>query len=301
MSSPKKHHYVPEAHLRNFSRADKPDQIWVYDKLKSRKFSSAVRDTGSEGNYNTIEVEGGKLNLEPIFDQIDALGPPLVKSICEAERLDFLTGEQRHNVTLLVATQILRAKIRRTSTIDFMEQLGESARKRGLNPEEFENFDIISEEDAKRISFQSFSGLNELAEAFRSKVAVLHKIRNASVWISDNPVVTFNSFPYGDQGIESPGVEIYYPLSARFILAFYCPSIGERLRTFQGEGEEYSALLLQGMRERCAVDSSAHLEFFNSLQVAQSHRFVFSSTEDFSLAERIVREKPDLARISHQK
>jgi hypothetical protein len=110
--------------------------------------------------------------------------------------------------------------------------------------------------------------------------------------------------PYGDQGIKSLGVEIYYPLSFQFILAFYCPSIGGRLRHVLASGQalrdpEYYSLLLQGMCEGCAVESSAQLEFFNSLQAVQSHRFVFSPIEGFPLAENMIREHPTLAQVKN--
>jgi hypothetical protein len=227
ISNSKKHHYVPEAHLRNFSRVDDPDQIWVFDKLRSRKFSSAIRDAGSEGNYNAIEVDGKKVNLEPIFDRVDNFGAPLIKSILQAQRIDHLNPEERHKVTLVVAVQIVRAKIHRLSFAHIMEQLGESARNRGWDPEEFANFGIPTEMESKIISFRSLDSVDDLAAALGSKICVLHKVDAPSVlWISDNPVVTFNSFPYSDQGINSPGVEIYYPLSFQFLLAFYCPSIG---------------------------------------------------------------------------
>lgn len=301
-TNPKKHHYVPEAYLRNFARTDNPDQIWVFDKLRSRQFSSAVRDAGSEGNFNTIEVHGKKINLEPIFNEVDDFGPPLLRSFLETQRVDHLNQEERHKVAAVVATQILRAKIHRLSFGHMMEQLGESARNAGWNPEEFTNWKIPTEADAKVLSFRSLDLVDDLAKEIGSKVCVLHKVNGDPLWTSDNPVATFNSFPYGDQGIKSQGIEIYYPLSPNFLLAFYCPSIGWKLRSALESREvlqdrEYFSLLFQGMREGSAVESSAHLEFFNSLQVAQSHRFVFSPTEKFSLAEKMVSEHPDLSQV----
>lgn len=296
----KKHHYVPEAHLRNFARADNRDQIWVYDKLKSRYFSSAVRDVASEGNFNTIEVAGKKINLEPIFETVDSAAPPLIKKILETQRIDQLSQAERYSVATVVAVQIIRSKIYRLSFAYMMEQLGESVRNAGLNPEELANFGIPTEMQAKILSFDSLGSVDDLAREIGSKICVLHQFTGDPLWLSDNPVVMFNSFPYGDSGIKSQGIEIYYPISREFLLAFYCPSIGWKLRRASREalrGSEYYQFLLQGMIEGRAVESSAHLEFLNSLQVAQSHRFVFSSLEEFSLAEKMLHEHPEFSRV----
>ncbi len=46
-------------------------------------------------------------------------------------------------------------------------------------------------------------------------------------WLSDNPVVMMNSFPYGRIGLKAPGIEVYMPVSQHRCLAFLCPSICE--------------------------------------------------------------------------
>ena len=102
-------------------------------------------------------------------------------------------------------------------------QLGEWVQELGL-PE----LETITDEDARRIAFSNMLQLNEFAAPFLKKDFIL-LYSEERLWISDNPVVVTNSFPYGQTGLKSPGVEIYYPISSHLCMAFYCPSIREML------------------------------------------------------------------------
>src|SRR3954452_24400121 len=302
MTTPKKHHYVPVAHLRNFSIANDPDRIYVYDKSKDRQFPSRLQDTACESNFNTVDIGGQKVNLEKLFDQIDNDTPPLFRKILEKEDIDQLTPGERYGIAVATAVQVLRVKIMRTSLIDFMRQLGVSLQSAGISPEGVENFRIPDEEEAKLLSLQNLPLVSDLANILAQKICVLHKTFGEPFWISDNPVVTFNPFPYGQNGLASQGVEVYFPISKDLLFAFYCPTIGWKLQqALAGNAPlrdpDWHRQLFQGMLNGRALDSSGHVEFFNSLQVARSYRFVFGSKNDFSLAQDMVSRNPELSRV----
>jgi hypothetical protein len=299
---PKKHHYVPVAYLKNFSIANDPSRIQVYDKSTDKIFPSRVQDAACETNFNTVEISGQKINLEKLFDRIDNNTPPLIRKILAGERIDHLNQEERYGILAATAVQVLRAKIARTSLIDFMRQLGQSVQNSGINPEDIENFRIPDEGEAKLLAFQNLPLAGDLTRELAKKICVLHKTSDKPFWVSDNPVVTFNSFPYGQTGFAAQGVEIYLPLSKSLLLAFYCPTIGRKLRQVLAGGSvignpEWHQQLFEGMLSGRAIDSSSHVEFFNSLQVSESHRFVFSPTNDFSLAQELVSRHPELSRV----
>jgi hypothetical protein len=304
VTTPKKHHYVPAAYLRNFSIANDPERIHVHDKSTNRSFISRVRDAACETNYNTVEIDGQRTNLESLFDKIDSYAPPLIRKILAEERIDNLEREERYGIIAITAVQILRVKMIRTSMVDLMKQLGKSMEDMGIDPKTIENFNIPDEDQAKLFSLQDLATTSSLAKEFVDKICVLHKTSGDLFLVSDNPVVTFNSFPYGQTAIGAQGVEIYLPLSKNYLLGFYCPTIRWKLPQALGKllminGSHWDQGLLEGMLSGRAVDSSAHVGFFNSLQVAQSHRFVFSAASDFSLVQSMVSKYPELSRRGH--
>ena len=75
-------------------------------------------------------------------------------------------------------------------------------------------------------------GIQELADELRTKDIMLLQSANADnvLWISDNPVVLQNTFPYGRVGVTAPGIEIYFPIGPKRCLALYCKTIGEQIR-----------------------------------------------------------------------
>jgi len=85
------------------------------------------------------------------------------------------------------------------------EDFAESLRRAGLDPDELANFTVPSEAEAKFASFERLLGIHALALMFGQKNCALYETRGESFWISDNPVVMFNSFPYGDVALNALG------------------------------------------------------------------------------------------------
>jgi len=80
--NPKRHHYIPQAFLRNFTMDDK--HIWVCDKVKkSPIFSTNVINVGLESNlytYLTKKKKEGSLE-STLFSKIDGMAKNTVDKL----------------------------------------------------------------------------------------------------------------------------------------------------------------------------------------------------------------------------
>jgi hypothetical protein len=132
--------------------------------------------------------------------------------------------------------------------------------------------------------------------------------------VSDKPLTRQNLIDRpnrGNLGLETPSIEIYLPLSPIRALAMWCPTMTELVHR--------SALSLNARTESLAAGSApdpdgviamsnallsggpvqysqANVENFNSLQVVWSERYIFSSANDFHLAEAMLADHPSLKR-----
>jgi Protein of unknown function (DUF4238) len=125
--------------------------------------------------------------------------------------------------------------------------------------------------------------------------------------IGDNPLTLQNMVdmsPSGNLGLLVRGIEVYFPLSPVRALAMWCPSLVEMIR--QGvESIRRSPASNRAKESILAVNAAINtgrplmyekenVENFNSLQVASSERYIFSSSDDFQLAREVLRSNPNL-------
>jgi hypothetical protein len=171
----------------------------------------------------------------------------------------------------------------------------------------------IPESDSKEQTARFvYNAPSIFADHFLSKEWVLAATsRQHPFLLSDNPLTRQNMFDRahrGNLGLTTPGIEIYLPLSSTRALAMWCPTLTDHVhseaRSLVGaqKTEEItdpegivamSASLLSG---KSVQYSAAHVENFNSLQIAWSERFIFSTSDDFKLAQKMLTEYPDLKR-----
>ena len=138
-----------------------------------------------------------------------------------------------------------------------------------------------------------FMEQDRFAEILGRKDPVLLTSESGNLWISDNPVVMHNTFPYGRLGLDAPGIAIYYPISPKRCLALYCPSIREILAEAaddthprSGPSSPFIYRLHQSINDGTpAPMDENHCRLLNELQTLNSSRFLYASKEDFSLAK----------------
>jgi Protein of unknown function (DUF4238) len=303
MTVPRKHHYVPQSLLRQFAvpSCRKLKQVYVYSKEDRRSFQSSVVDAGAERDFYSVDIGTSQINWEPAFQQLDDRLAEVLLALTNCNSLVQIDASIRADIPLLVATQMLRTQMPRTSVTDLVVQLNEIGEPLGVEQIDF------SDNDTRRLHLKRLLEIQKVAELFAGKdILLLQSTENKALWISDNPVVCHNTFPYGGVGICCPGVEMYFPVSSTRCLALYCPSIGEQIReSLDLEhlrpmlSNPFYQKLLRGIDNGTLVPiSDDFISFLNELQIQQSSRFLYSSNSDFSLAELVLDANPSLERVT---
>ncbi len=162
----------------------------------------------------------------------------------------------------------------------------------------------MDDEELKMSSLVNLGIAEELAPQFLNKSWLLNRTPpDSSFYISDNPIVRKNYHPpsplMGNNGLACPGIQIHMPLSPTITLSFICETLVEPFREHKKTkmAPDASIPLLD------AIDSGQPLLIerenvvhLNSLQVAHANRFIFASTDDFSLVNEMLESNPELAK-----
>lgn len=299
-TEPRKHHYIPQSILRCFSIGGKRRNVFVFDKVKQRCFSLPIPDAGAERDFYRFEINGVDVNLETLFDTLDTRLANLVAKIAEDRSIALLTAEERYDLTIVTACQLLRTKILRTSAVEIGRQLTQRLQEKDIDLRV-----ELTNSQSRLISLSRLLDLGPTADLLANKDILLIISHETNLWTSDNPVVFHNTFPYGRAALKAPGVEIYYPLTADLCLAFLCPSFKEMLtESFDPLHprptikDPLMANVLKSLKDYTPVEYPASNSIFlNSLQVYNSSRFLFGSEDNFDLARKAICEHPNLQEV----
>ncbi|MBL8982881.1 MAG: DUF4238 domain-containing protein, partial [Gemmatimonadetes bacterium] len=117
---------VPQSLLRRFAAAG-TEQLFAYDKEARRAFPVAVADAAAERDFYSVEVSGQWLSWEPAFQRLDDRLAECVRELTRARGARDVAAEVRADLPLLVATQLLRTKLQRTTAEELASQLHELA------------------------------------------------------------------------------------------------------------------------------------------------------------------------------
>jgi hypothetical protein len=296
MVEPKKHHYVPRSLLKRFSIRDEGRQVYVFDKATRRAYVAAINDAGAENHFYSVEIGDQRLVLEHLFNDIDAEGATLLDKICQERSLRILSEDERILLCSVAAAQLLRVKGPREDLIEMSRHLIDTLEKYGGSGLDLKEH-VMSDRQARVSSMHTLARLPFFAAPFLEKDLVLISSGERLFFIGDNPIITNNSFPYGDLGLSSPGVEIYFPISRNLVCGFYCRSIRNHLENFETwEIRDYQPLL-EAIRSGEPFEySSEEVDFLNELQVLRSTQHLYATEPDFSLAVAMFDRSPDLAR-----
>ncbi|MDF3419095.1 DUF4238 domain-containing protein [Sulfitobacter sp. KE29] len=243
--------------------------------------------------------------------------------------------EERMMLGVFVAFQLLRTRAYRDQMNTLFKGVQNHLKKLGLPEHELAVMDDLSD---KRLAQSHLESLRSSIEKFSSIIAtkdflLLQAPNDKAFYLSDNPVALHNDEGkegfFGNIGLSVKGIQLYIPLSSRFMLAALCPSILASFRTTFEENKK-SAQQVKAMLALSPtaygskrIELEAHLsllkdsldkvesfiraanegtpliatgetmEFYNSLQVASAREFVVCEKGDFRLAKRFVdREGP---------
>jgi uncharacterized protein DUF4238 len=135
--------------------------------------------------------------------------------------------------------QLTRSKSRRLDQDAILNEVSRRWPDAELNP--FPGRIVDSEATKLSLLKTAFENLDKFAEPLILKHSFLmvRDCRN-DVYISDNPVVMYNSRtfgPYGNLGLAVPGIEIYCPLSPDVVLVYFGPPSMRNIEEEQAKAE----------------------------------------------------------------
>jgi hypothetical protein len=136
--------------------------------------------------------------------------------------------------------------------------------------------------------------------------------KRSPFYISDNPISLYNSVKRpgrGNLGLKVKGIEVQFPLTKHLCLSMVCPSLIEKIdqgvkkaeRLERAVGIANTGFLNDAKNILDSVFTGnarllkpENIEHLNSLQVGMASRFIYSSTDDFSLVYDMLKEEPSL-------
>lgn len=298
-STPKEsvnHHFVPRSVLRRFAPDADRTHVFVFDKSSGRTWPGGMDTTGSGKRYNTLtQSDGDRLNFEADFDKIDAAYARIGDDLAIVRDASKLNDATRRSLADVVAVQLLRTPIVRSTLAKLPRDLINELKARGLPaPEDAE---LPTDDDIRQSSRELIGDRAEPRALLLAKDLMLFEPDGeARFWTSDHPVVRYSSAPLGENGLASLGVEIYLPIAADLLLGFVCPSLRNEPLSWVDELGTRTATQGEVIRRGAPLKVDERVvNFFNSLQVQSSQRFLYASRDDFELARKMIALRPELS------
>jgi hypothetical protein len=106
-------HYIPQFLLRGFHTGNEA-QIWAFDKMTGRSFTTAIDKVASEYGFYNI---GGSAQLDDVIWKFEAATAPIVEEIRARKSLAGIDDHKRIWLSGFTALQYVRTRaFRRTFT-----------------------------------------------------------------------------------------------------------------------------------------------------------------------------------------
>jgi hypothetical protein len=267
----KKQHFIPQFYLRSFANDYK---IYCYDKVRDVSYQTTVKDIAQQNHfYEAEELIRG--TIEKIFNKKDQLFNTVYLKLLQKKDIYQLSEYERDIFFVFIAIQILRTDEFRSTLQNVSDQaINKLAEKTGVkvpdgymiytHPESTKRMHLRMVHDrAKVIDFSDSLSIR--------KWILFENDTGYPLWTSDNPVTMDNGYSH-ELGILSKGSEIHFPLTPDLCLTSFDPS------THRPPNNNKMEFL--------------NIDYNNMLQVTRSKRFIYSSTNDFTLARMFLRDYP---------
>jgi hypothetical protein len=283
-------HYVPRSYLRHFTHDRK--HLFIFDKQNKRKFETNVDNIAAEKYFYDSPDESGQALEKAFANTVDANYPRWVDSILNSVKSGKkINYQQKESLAFHIALQALRTRWLRNANIEILSQIEEVflsfsthfKKKQGIQLKPDASLGALLSPDKEKTAKLAQLASIKNPESIQGIVEVLLN----HIWIvginktdqpfytSDNPVVRWahKNHPLKSySGLRSEGVEIAFPLTPEYILALL-------ERTYHVDLEVLDCGFMP-------VDENG-VVYYNGLQVFDSHRWIFSPSADFTLAEKM--------------
>lgn len=278
-----------------------------------------------ERQFNDWWIDDETLaTIEPAAGRIESQVAPLIDRVRQEKRLEG-TGAEIGDLALLLAFQFVRTKKMRLLLERMDRQLREAVERMGFDQKRIKNLPEINDDELKRFHVrQQIEGLPQYTELMAEKVMFLMEPpEGRTFYIGDHPVVMHTDHPKVARrralGLGVPFIQIFLPLSSDLMLcAFDKAVLGDLMMGSDQERSRCAAEALQALRAgkisahqmaRLLRDVKAadpvvemmdairsgrpvqaepeHVQFYNSLQSFNAHRFVVDPDGVFEVAKEM--------------
>lgn len=324
-------HYVPKFILRNFLSDPKKEQVHVFSKKSGKGFTTSIKNIMAERRFHEFRINEDYLaSFEDSVCRVEDMLLPTYKSILESRSFDG-TPEQKANLAMLVAFQLLRTRAQRDQFEDMERQLAEHLEQHGSSIDNVKGYEPLTDDALRELHIRLMrDSVGDFAKIISAKDFLLIEApKGRRFYLSDNPVTIHNSRPqegfFGNMGLACEGIEIYMPLSSDLQLCMWCPSIIEDMRKRNSEEKRklasilLSPAMLNSNNSGLLIDqlnqirthrekiedilkrteqgiplfaTTENMDFQNSLQVRQAREHIICQAADFDLAKRFIAEYP---------
>jgi hypothetical protein len=276
-------HYVSRFYLKNFSKPQGENYIInCFDKSELKQFSADISNVGCEKYFYDIDRDTHQL-VEKKLSEHEKEFSSIYNKLIERKNLACLDWKEKEIIAHFVATQEFRTRemkeMFRSIAKELKRWLSNKPLKKDLKRQLEE---IQTEKGLKSIHLYSLVetllGKSKLVDiVLQMKWILGESYLKMPFWTSDNPVCRFNPIdlkPYGNLGLLSRGIQVFFPLTPHLILVFCDPL-------------EY---ILNPEKITCIKDN---ILFANTLQLGFCTRHIFSIDKDFSIAKKWLKEYPN--------
>jgi hypothetical protein len=307
---PEAQHSVPHFVLKRFTQPNS-EKIWVYDKQTDAIFESNITKIAAEKGFYDLNLKEGTLTVEPFLAGLESKVGKIVNKIIASCGLTTICRDDKIILAVFLAVQYVRTKEHRLKFNDLNEALIKTFTEMGAEQTEIEELRKDSDPNViKLFGIDSVLDSHQYVPYLLNKTWVLFKApTTCPLYISDNPITMHNGNqfgPYGNIGLAVRGIEIYFPISSNYSIGLLCESIGKEFREAYYNityGKIYSIPgLLYSQKAEAFCKSvvfgspvpllKENVTALSSLQVEYSSRFVYSSTSDFSLVQKMIKDNP---------
>jgi len=307
-------HYVPKCLLKHFTNGKK-HQVYIFDKSNSKSQLFGIKKIASEkGFYDIYNENNEKASIEDVLSQIETRSSKILhEKIIIPESLISIGENDKYILSYFFAIQHLRTKHSRENMSIMMDAIVKKYKNMGYPEDKIIDYFGDKEkrsEGVKIASMRSITTAEENIPYFFNKKWCLYKTsRSDPFFTSDNPIAMHNENVFkhhGNIGLSVPGIQIYLPLSTTLCLVMFCPSIEKEamdeynnlMKTCNGSTElaamhdkyEYFRSFIDGTAFNIKSDK---VMFINSLQVIFSTKYLYCETNNFSLADRMIKDNEE--------
>src|SRR5438552_1091545 len=282
-------HYVPRFYLSNFSIFQaKKHLLNCFDKVQGKSFRVDIANIAAERRFYD-EASDVNQSVEKTLGNYESVFNAAYERLLKFKNFRVLKKAERNAIIFFIASQEVRTREFRESLKDSITQLSKHLSRENLS-EDFRKQMKEAQTDESVKSLQ----VDILREQVPTYAAIMAKMKwvimenrtSSPLWTSDHPVNRVNFIdhsPYGSLGLLKTGIQIHFPLNSTLVLCLCDP------------------VTFRHFPDRLEIADPQNVVFQNSLQVNQSTRHVFSVDDNFALAERMIKDNPELRRVDRKR